>query len=199
MTKIDFWFSIGSTYSYLTVLRLPAVAAREGIDIAWRPFDVRAIMIEQNNVPFRDKPVKTAYMWRDIERRAGKYGLAPQLPAPYPLNDLAFANQVALLGMREGWGQAFTIAAYRNWFEKGLVPDEGDGLTQSLQAAGQEPESAIARASAETIAAQLRHDTAAARDLGVFGSPGFAVGTEIFWGDDRLDDAIAWSRRGTLT
>ncbi|MDQ2091206.1 2-hydroxychromene-2-carboxylate isomerase [Marimonas arenosa] len=198
MSAIDFWFSIGSTYTYLTVRRLPELAAREGVDVTWRPFDVRAIMLEQNNIPFRDKPVKTAYMWRDIARRAGKYRLAPQLPAPYPLNDLAFANQVALLGLNEGWGQKFVIAAYENWFEKGLVPDEGEGLTASLEAAGQDPEPTIARAASDTIAAQLVQDTETARDLGVFGSPSFAVGGEIFWGDDRLEDAIAWARHGSL-
>lgn len=198
MPTIDFWFSIGSTYSYLTVKRLPGVAAREGLDIAWRPFNVRAIMIEQKNIPFSDKPAKSAYMWRDIERRAAKYGLTPALPAPYPLNDLAFANQVALLGLGEGWGQDFVTAAYTNWFERGLVPDEGPGLARSLEAAGQDPQATIARARGDDIADRLARETVTARDLGVFGSPSFTVGTELFWGDDRLEDAIAWARNGTL-
>ncbi|MEZ5716764.1 MAG: 2-hydroxychromene-2-carboxylate isomerase [Paracoccaceae bacterium] len=198
MPKIDFWYSIGSTYSYLTVMRLPALAAAEGLDIAWRPFDVRAIMSELGNSPFIGKPAKSAYMWRDIERRAPVHGLSPRLPAAYPLKDLAFANQVARLGMEEGWGQAFTRAAYRNWFEKGLLPDEGDGLHDALRTAGQDPETAIPRARDDTVAALLRADTETARALGVFGSPSFAVGDELFWGDDRLEDAIAWAKNGTL-
>jgi 2-hydroxychromene-2-carboxylate isomerase len=64
---IDFWFSTGSTYTYLTVSRLPKIAAAaEGVRFNWRPFSVRAIMREQNNIPFAGKPVKSAYMWRDI-------------------------------------------------------------------------------------------------------------------------------------
>ncbi|MFI5034252.1 MAG: DsbA family protein [Reyranellales bacterium] len=60
---IDFWFSTGSTYTYLTVSRLPKLAEAEGVTFNWRPFSVRAIMREQNNIPFAGKPVKTAYMW----------------------------------------------------------------------------------------------------------------------------------------
>ena len=113
MEPIDFWYSIGSTYSYLTVMRLPDIAARTGVSFNWRPFDVRAIMIEQKNIPFANKPVKSAYMWRDIERRASKYGLPISVPAPYPLEDLVFANQVALLGCREVG------------FLTGIVPHDG--------------------------------------------------------------------------
>lgn len=201
MRSFDFWYSIGSTYSYLTVLRLPDLAEREGLKITWRPFDVRAIMMEQNNSPFIGKPVKAAYMWRDMARRAPRYGLSPSLPAPYPLKDLPFVNQVALLGMQEGWGQAFTRAAYVNWFEKGLVPDEGAGLADSLIAAGQhDPEAALTRAASPEMAEALAAETRTARDLGVFGSPSFVIdGTEVFWGDDRLSDAIEWAQNGHLS
>jgi 2-hydroxychromene-2-carboxylate isomerase len=77
MATIDFWYSIGSTYSYLTVMRLPDAAKASDVEFRWRPFDVRHVMVEQNNIPFKDKPVKTAYMWRDIERRAEAYSLTP--------------------------------------------------------------------------------------------------------------------------
>ena len=81
---IDFWFSTGSTYTYLTVSRLETAAVQHGVAFNWRPFSVRAIMREQNNSPFANKPVKSAYMWRDIERRAGHYGLEATVPAPRP-------------------------------------------------------------------------------------------------------------------
>ena len=85
--SIDFWFSIGSTYSYLTIMRLKDVERQIGIAFEWRPFSVRRIMIEQNNVPFAEKPVKSAYMWRDIERRAAAYDVPVRVPAPYPLRE----------------------------------------------------------------------------------------------------------------
>lgn len=195
---IDFWFSIGSTYSYLSVMRLGRIAAETGIDFAWRPFNVRSIMVAQNNIPFANKPVKAAYMWRDIARRAAKYRLSPRIPAPYPIADLPLANQVALLGMREGWGVAYVTEAYRLWFDEGEVAGADPNLTRSLRAAGQDPGPTLARAAAEAAIAALSAETDRAMALGVFGSPSFVVGGEVFWGDDRLDDAISWYRSGRV-
>ena len=81
MKTIDFWFSIGSTYSYLTVMRLAGVERDTGVAFDWHPFSVRVIMREMNNLPFADKPAKSRYMWRDIARRARKYGLEARLAA----------------------------------------------------------------------------------------------------------------------
>ena len=196
MTPIDFWYSIGSTYSYLTVMRLPGVERTTGARFRWRPFNVRHMMTVQNNIPFKDKPAKMAYMWRDIERRAPGYDLTPRIPAPYPLRDLVLANQVALLGMEEGWGEAYTRATYRLWFEEGQPAGEDPNLSASLAAAGQDPARVMALATSDRIAACLADETQEAMDLGIFGSPTFVVDGEVFWGDDRLDDALNWTRRG---
>lgn len=193
MTEIDFWYSIGSTYSYLTVMRLPEIAKATGATFRWRPFNVRQIMIEQNNIPFKDKPVKTAYMWRDIERRAAHHDLSPAIPAPYPLPDLPFANQVAILGAEEGWVEDYTRATYRRWFEAGQPAGEHPNLTDSLREIGQDPVRVIELARSDRILAALSAATEEAKTLGIFGSPTFAVGGEIFWGDDRLEDAVAWA------
>src|SRR5579864_3486021 len=117
---IDFWFSIGSTYTYLTVMRLEDVQRTTGIEFRWRPFSVRQIMIEQDNIPFRTKPVKAAYMWRDIERRAALHGLPARVPAPYPLAEWDTANRVAVLAAQEGWVGNYARATYRRWFQEGL-------------------------------------------------------------------------------
>jgi 2-hydroxychromene-2-carboxylate isomerase len=196
MPEIDFWYSVGSTYSYLTVMRLPQVSKTFGVGFQWRPFDVRHIMIAQNNVPFRDKPVKAAYMWRDIERRAAGYGLKPAVPAPYPLPELVFANQVATLAAQEGWVEEYTCATYKRWFEGGQRPGEDPNLTDSLREIGQDPARVIEAAKSGSIVHALAKATDEAMTLGIFGAPTFAVGSEIFWGDDRLEDAIAWAKRG---
>jgi 2-hydroxychromene-2-carboxylate isomerase len=72
--ELDFFFFYGSTYTYLTVMRIERAAAEAGVEVRWRPFNVREIMLEQDNIPFRDKAVKMRYMWRDVERRARGYG-----------------------------------------------------------------------------------------------------------------------------
>lgn len=198
MATIDFWFSIGSTYTYLAVRRLAAVEAASGTAFVWRPFNVRAVMIAQNNIPFANKPVKSAYMWRDIARRAARHGFAPRLPAPYPISDLPRANQVALLGMREGWGRAYVTESYRLWFDEGRDAGAEATIAESLRRAGERPEAVLARTEAADIAAALEAETATAMAAGVFGSPSFAVDGEIFWGEDRLEDALAWRRHGRL-
>src|SRR5581483_8408303 len=195
---IDFWFSVGSTYTYLTVSRLEKVAAAEGVVFNWRPFSVRAIMREQNNIPFAGKPVKSAYMWRDIQRRAAMYGLAAKVPAPYPLREFDLAHCLALAVLSEGWGRAYIIASYRRWFADGQEPALEPNLSASLAEAGQNPAAALQRAQAEDIGRKYDAETGEARRLGIFGSPTFAVGEELFWGDDRLDDALRWFRNGSL-
>lgn len=195
MASIDFWYSIGSTYSYLTIMRLPEIEKARGVHFRWRPFDVRYVMIEQNNIPFRDKPVKAAYMWRDIERRAERYDLSPKLPAPYPLPGLVLANQVAMLGVDEGWVKDYTRATYRRWFEQGQPAGEEPNLSESLKDIGLDAEQILSKAQTERIAYALAKATSEAMALGVFGSPSFVVGTEVFWGDDRLEDAVDWAAR----
>ena len=195
MAKIDFWYSIGSTYSYLTVMRLPEVERASGVEIRWCPFNVRHVMIEQNNIPFKDKPVKTAYMWRDIERRSGRYGLAPRIPAPYPIPGLVLANQIAALGVEEGWVSDYTRATYRRWFERGEPAGEEPNLSGSLEEIGCDPNRVLATAQSERIFDALAQATEEAMGLGVFGSPTFVVDGEVFWGDDRLEDALLWANR----
>ena len=199
MPEIDFWYSIGSTYSFLTIMRLDDWCSEHDASVQWRPFNVRSVMTEQKNVPFAGKPVKSAYMWRDIERRAAKYHIHAQLPAPYPISDLPLANQVALLGMSEGWGKNFTQTLYRIWFEDSVEAGSETAISEALHRCQQDPRLTLARArSPETVAA-LETETEQATKLGVFGAPSLVVRGEVFWGDDRLDDALSWARVGHVT
>jgi 2-hydroxychromene-2-carboxylate isomerase len=195
---IDFWFTMGSTYSCLSVMRLADVERDYGMRFRWRPFHLLLILQEMKHVPFADKPAKSHYMWRDIERRAAMYGLKAMLPAPYPVKQSIAANLVAVLGMREGWGIDFVVAAYRRWFQKGEETGSEPNLSSSLRDIGQDPARVLALARSEEVNALLESETDAARQLGIFGSPTFVVGKEIFWGDDRLEDAISWLQHGAV-
>ena len=194
--SIDFWFSIGSTYTYLSVMRLETVERQSGIVFRWHPFDVRAIMIEMDNVPFSTKPIKERYMWRDIERRAKKHGLPWSCIPPYPIKYLGFINRVALVGAEEGWCAQYVQAAYQRWFGTGRDPSLEPELAATLKGIGQNPGEVLASATSDKMKAALQSQTDAARALEIFGSPTFAVGKEVFWGDDRVDDAIEWHRQG---
>ena len=195
---IDFWFTMGSTYSYLSVMRLADVERTTGIKFQWRPFHLLIILQQMKHVPFADKPAKCRYMWRDIERRAALHGLPGKLPAPYPAKQSVVANLVAIVGMREGWGADFVRAAYRHWFQQGEETGSEPNLSASLRDIGQDPARVLALASAAEANHRLLAETDTARRLGIFGSPTFAIGEELFWGDDRVDDAISWHRHGAV-
>ena len=196
--QIDFWFTMGSTYSYLSVSRLADVERSSGISFRWRPFHLLVILQEMKHIPFGDKPAKSAYMWRDIERRAAMYGLPAKLPAPYPVKQSVVANLVAVVGLYEGWGADFVRASYRRWFQLGQEIGSEPNVSESLRDIGQNPDRVLAQANAKDTRAILEAETNVARELGIFGSPTFVVGRELFWGDDRLDDAISWCRCGRV-
>lgn len=189
---IDFFFFIGSTYSYLSVMRAQGRAAQAGMTLRWRPFSVRTLMREQNNIPFANKPLKMKYMWRDIERRAARWGLPFNGIPPYPIDADERANHVATLAAREGWCPQFTQAAYRTWFLQQQDPGSPDAVRAILTALGRDADDCLARAAGEQTQREYQASTDHARQLGLFGSPTFVVGEEIFWGDDRLEDALEW-------
>ncbi len=195
---IDFWFTMGSTYSYLSVSRLADVERSTGMTFRWRPSHLLVILQEMKHIPFADKPAKSTYMWRDIERRAAMYGIPVKLPVPYPAKQSVVANLVAIVGMRENWGADFVRAAYRRWFQPGEETGSEPNVSESLHDIGQDPERVLALANSEDAKAALTAETDAARELGIFGSPTFTVGRELFWGDDRLADAINWCRFGCI-
>jgi 2-hydroxychromene-2-carboxylate isomerase len=196
--QIDFWFTMGSTYSYLSVMRIANVERLHGVKFRWRPFHLLLILQEMKHVPFADKPAKSHYMWRDIKRRAAMYGLKAKVPAPYPVRQSITANLVAVVGMREGWGVDFVRAAYLHWFQKGEETGGEPNLSSSLHDIGQDPARVLALANGEEANALLLSETDTARRLGIFGSPTFAIGEEIFWGDDRIEDAISWLNHGEV-
>jgi len=194
MKSIDFWFSIGSTYTYLTISRLNEVSTQEGLTFNWHPFSVRKIMMDMDNIPFTPpaKKIKSDYMWRDIERRAGFYGFNPKIPAPYPLTEFDLANKLAVLGINEGWGMDYVISTYKRWFEQGKEPATEANLTEIFDELKLNKDDVMTQVQSTEIEKKYLENTEKAYSLGVFGSPTFIFEGEIFWGDDRLEDCIKW-------
>jgi 2-hydroxychromene-2-carboxylate isomerase len=124
--------------------------------------------------------------------------LTRNFPPPYPLSEFDLANRVAIVGEQEGWCAKYIRATYRHWFEEGREAGSNPNLSDSLNEIGEDPDRVIAIARTEHIQEQYEAATQQAKSLGVFGSPTFAVNGEIFWGDDRLKDAISWLQHGRL-
>jgi 2-hydroxychromene-2-carboxylate isomerase len=194
---IDFWFSIGSLYTFLSVMRFDRVEDTTDVRFAWRPFRVRTIMQEMNNLPAA-QPKKLAYAFRDVHRRAALYGFAFEGEPPYPLKNSDLANRVAIIGAREGWCADYVRATYRRWFVEHQECGAEPNLSDSLREIGEDPRRVLALAETEETTRAYEAATDEARALGIFGAPTFVTCGEVFWGDDRLADAVTWHQHGTL-
>jgi 2-hydroxychromene-2-carboxylate isomerase len=194
---IEVWYEFASTYSHVAVQRVEALAARAGVELAWRVFLLGPIFGEQgwNDSPFNIYPAKGAYMWRDMERRCAQFGIPLRKPSQFPRNSLV-AARAALVAEEEPWIGRFVRAVYlANFAEDRDIADPAV-VRALLGAAGcADPDALFTRASTAENKEHLRTRTHAAVAHGIFGAPSFVVGDELFWGDDRLEDALAWSKR----
>lgn len=193
--KVDFWFDFASTYSYLAAARIFPLGPEEAADFRWRPMLFGAILREQGYTtsPFNTQPAKGRHMWRDVERRAAGLGIRVRRPETFPQGSLQ-AARVMLVGLEEGWANGFAMAVFASEFQHGLDIESPEVIAACVDLAGGNGAAAMSRGASAAIKERLRIETATATAAGVFGAPTFVVDGELFWGDDRLDEAMAWRR-----
>jgi len=198
MPAIDFWYEFASTYSYPSAMRIEGLAADAGVTVRWRPFLLGPLFKELgwNDSPFNIYAAKGRYMWRDLARVCEAEGLPLKLPpVRFPQNGLK-AARLAVAGEKEGWTPAFTRAVFTaNYAEQKDISDETT-LHAILDGLGVDADTALAAANAPETKEALRVQTEEAKARGLFGAPSFTVGDELFWGNDRLETALAWAKRG---
>jgi 2-hydroxychromene-2-carboxylate isomerase len=195
---VSFWYEFASTYSYLAAMRIEALAEAAGVAIRWRPFLLGPIFAAQGwtTSPFNLFPAKGRYMWRDMEREAERLGLPCVQPDPFPQNGLLPAR-IALAGADQPWGPAFTKAVFQAEFGEGRAISDQAFIRDVLARLGLDTDGILALAGAEANKAALKSQTEEARSLGIFGAPTFITEDgEMFWGNDRLEQALEWARTG---
>jgi 2-hydroxychromene-2-carboxylate isomerase len=197
MAEIEFWYEFGSTYSYPAAMRIERLAADACVALRWRPFLLGPILKQQglNDSPFNIFAAKGRYMWRDLARICRAEGLELTLPpVRFPQNGLK-AARLALIGALEGWAPAFTRAVFTaNFAEQKDISDDAT-LNRILSALGIDAESAFAAAGTAENKDALKRQTEEAAARGLFGAPSFTIGDELFWGNDRLEAALAFAKR----
>ena len=187
-----FWYEFASTYSYLTVMRIEAEASLAGVAIEWRPFLLGPIFVSQGwtTSPFNIYPAKGRYMVRDIGRIAAARGLPFKMPETFPVNGLKAAR---LAIAAESFG-AFSRAVFNAQFATGLDVSNDGVLTACLTSSGLDAGAVWARSKDDDVKGALRRNTEEAQAIGIFGAPSFTTEHgELFWGDDRLEQALRWS------
>ncbi|MEJ0025191.1 MAG: 2-hydroxychromene-2-carboxylate isomerase [Rhizomicrobium sp.] len=194
---MDFWFEFASTYSYPAAMRVGRLAQAAGVHLRWRPFLLGPIFAAQGwgDSPFNLNPAKGAYMWRDLARICAREDVALALPPlRFPQNGLK-AARIALAAEGEDWMPDFVRAVYTaNFAERKDIADD-DVLADMLARVGTDPAAAVAAANTPENKARLRTQNEEAVARGVFGAPSVIAGGEMFWGNDRLEEAIAWAAR----
>jgi 2-hydroxychromene-2-carboxylate isomerase len=191
---LDFFFDFASTYSYPAALRIGAIARAAGVTVRWRPFLLGPIFRTQgyDTSPFNVHEAKGRYMWRDLARTCENLGLPFRRPEPFPQNGL-LAARVAHVGLDKDWGEAFCRAVFTAEFGQGLEIGNEAVIRDLLVGLAQQPDAILARARSDEIKTRLRGTTEEAQRLRIFGAPNFVVGDELFWGNDRLEQAIRYA------
>lgn len=189
--SLDFWFDLASNYSYLSAMRIDELATRAGVAVRWRPFLLGPIFdaLGWDAPPFVAQKEKGEYVMRDMQRQCAKYALPWTPPTEFPRRAL-LATRVAILAADEPWLPTWCRAVMVRNFGEDREVDSPEAITQMLEARGLDAAAILALATGDENRQRLRERTQVARSLGIFGAPTFFVGEEMFWGNDRLEDAI---------
>lgn len=196
---VTFWFEFASTYSYLSAMRIDEEALKRGVDVSWQPFLLGPLFTKQgwDTSPFNIYPAKGRYMWRDMQRRCDQLGLP--LHSSFGAGETEFpqhsvrAARAALCALQQDWGKAFCKLLFSAQFAEGRNIADTTVIVACIERAGGDADSVLALSESDPIKGALRDHTETAETLGVFGAPSFLVGEDIFWGDDRLEDALDWA------
>jgi 2-hydroxychromene-2-carboxylate isomerase len=195
---LDFWFDFASTYSYPAMMRIAPLAREAGVTVRYRPFLLGPLFKAQgwDTSPFNLYAAKGRNMWRDLERLCGDLGLPFRRPEPFPQNSLLTAR-VALVGFTGDWGERFCRAAFQAEFGDGRPIEDAGVLGDILAQLNVAAAPVFEAAHGDDVKAALRRQTEEAQRLGIFGAPSFTTEDgELFWGNDRLERALAWARDG---
>ena len=191
---LEFWFEFASTYSYPAARRIEALCRDAHVQLHWRPFLLGPIFSAQgwSDSPFNIYPAKGRYMWRDLERVCAGLDVPFARPSLFPQNGL-LAARIACWFEDEPWLPEFVRKVYTANFASGCDISDIAVLEEILRDLGQ-PTSILAEAATPEAKLKLRSQTERAITLGIFGAPSVTVGTELFWGNDRLEAAVAWAQ-----
>ena len=194
---LTFWYEFASTYSWLAAERIDDLAQRAGVAVRWRAFLLGPLFAAHGwaTSPFNLYPAKGRNMWRDMDRLAAAMGLPPVTrPDPFPQNSLLAARVATALP--DAWRPIFSRAVFRAEFTEGQPIDGRATIAELLRDIVEDGDAVLAMAETPETKAALRQATAEAQALGIYGAPSFVTaGGELFWGNDRLEQALAWAQR----
>ncbi len=189
--RATFYFDLGSPYAYLTAERVSGLFTEAGLEQPeWQPVLLGGLFRHFDRDSWSREPGRAEGI-AEIERRAAAYGLPPFVwPEPWPGNTL-FAMRAATFAKQTGRTVSFALAAFRQAFAAGRDLTDPDNVLIAAAACELHPNALLKAVETEHVKGALREATNTAAELGVFGVPSLVVDGQIFWGDDKVEEAVA--------
>jgi 2-hydroxychromene-2-carboxylate isomerase len=184
-----FYFDLNSPYAWLAAERVTEVLPEPPV---WQPIAFAFILRHDDRTPWSMGPGRDAGVV-EIERRAKERGLpAPRWPEKWPVGTYSVpAMRVATFAAEIGKVVSFSLAAFRQQFAAGRGMDDFDNVLLAAASAEMHPKAVLKAVERDAIKERLKAATNDAIERGVPGVPTIRVGDQLFWGDDRLEEAAA--------
>jgi 2-hydroxychromene-2-carboxylate isomerase len=191
---IEFWLDFGSNYSYLSVMRIEDLAKKYNVEVSWQPFLLGPIFqsFGWNSSPFVLQKEKGEYMQKDMLRQCKKYGLPWKMPTQFPRLGV-LPLRVMLVGAGRPWIGEFAKRVMLLNFHLDREINSKDEIGKILTDLGLPSAEIVSQAQSDAIKNRLREQTDTAKARKIFGAPTFFVRGEMFWGNDRLEDAFEFA------
>jgi 2-hydroxychromene-2-carboxylate isomerase len=188
--RATFYFDLGSPYAYLTAERISGLFTEAGLaQPEWQPILLGGLFQRFDRGSWSETPARDEGI-AEIERRAAEYGLPPLVwPEPWPGNTLV-AMRVATFAKQTGRTVSFALAAFRQAFAAGRDLTDPENVMIAAAACELHPRALEKAVQTAGVKNALREATDQAAERGVFGVPALVLGEEVFWGDDRLEEAV---------
>lgn len=192
--QLHFWFDFASSYTYPAVMRVAQLAEQKGVEVVWHSFLLGAVFKQYGwqDTPFNLFPMKGKYMWHDLARTCQQAQIELNRPSVFPRNGLLAARIVANFA-DQVWITAFIQAVFEANFVHDLDITHVDVIAAILDKLSIDSQAVLDKAVSDEGKQALKAQTELALSREVFGSPFFMVGDEPFWGNDRLEQAIAYA------
>jgi 2-hydroxychromene-2-carboxylate isomerase len=185
MKTLEFFFDLASPYSYLAATQVEAVCERAGARLQWKPMVLAAVFKATNNTMPAAVVPKAQYMLKDLMRWAAHYGVPFRMTSRFPVNALK-AMRLVIAAEASEKSAALALALFRAlWVDDRDITAE-DELRAIAGEVGLDPGALLPSIEAQEVKDRLRAYTDQAIARGVFGAPALVVGSELFWGNDRL-------------
>jgi 2-hydroxychromene-2-carboxylate isomerase len=182
---IDFYFDIGSPYSYLCATQIDGVAAKHGHKVSWRPFLLGAVFKASGNEMPARIPTKAKWMLGDLSHWAEVYQVPFHFPAIFPANSLR-AMRACCFAETKGRLRELAMSLFSAYWTRGVDPSSDAGLRQAAASSGLDGAQLIEAIDTQAIKDKLRANTETAIAAGAFGAPTMIFDGQLLWGNDRL-------------